>query len=434
MAPISPSSALLDWLPFLGAKVGIARSLSRLSVDPDDLDIHHIIPRATSIDRLTKAQSPIDPRAGGVGTTLDEAINPAMGELLERYCLFKFSGTDSIYATYAELKDHHDTVVDIKYLRLFSSAQYSDKCPFAVFGEISPTQWILGTNLLNGSSIYVPAQLVCLTNACPEEEPWYFYSTSTGCAASRSMESTIYKAILEVIERDALMIRWYGRFPPPLLDLNINDLFDRTVLRSDPMLSVKFYDLSIEGTLPVVACALLDNSGRHCYLVLSSAAAATLEEAARKAVLEAGQGRPHIKLLARNATTCTDNFFDLDSNCRFYADPRNRNYVDWFLSGTSHSPSSSVSLSTSGKSTNCLDSILTECVQHNWTPIALDITSDDVREHGIFACKVIIPELMSLCISAFPFLSHPRLTCYRNSKKLGTPRNDVPAWIPHPFP
>lgn len=28
---------------------------------------------------------------------------------------------------------------------------------------------------------------------------------------------------------------------------------------------------------------------------------------------------------------------------------------------------------------------------------------------------------------------HPRLIGYRNSKKLGTPRNDVPAWIPHPF-
>src|ERR1700675_3035033 len=98
-APILP-----QWLPFIGERLGFVRRLSTLSIDLEDFDLHHVFPTTTSLGRLVDETSEFEARAGGAGVYLNEAVNRAMGELLERYSAFARGSIGKIVSTYREME------------------------------------------------------------------------------------------------------------------------------------------------------------------------------------------------------------------------------------------------------------------------------------------------------------------------------------------
>jgi ribosomal protein S12 methylthiotransferase accessory factor len=219
------------WWPFLGPKLGLAKGLRSPAIGPDDFDLHHVFPTVTSLARLLGHQYTLNPRAGGAGITLEEAIDRAMGELLERYASFAYEEASPILLSHSELIKRSDRPVPLEYLTLFSREQCRSKdFPFAEFTKTTRVVWFEGINLLDGLSRYVPAKLVSLGYSNPGEDmPPCFYPTSSGCAVATSLEEALVKGILELIERDAVMIHWYARLSPPLLDLDPADLLEERV-------------------------------------------------------------------------------------------------------------------------------------------------------------------------------------------------------------
>src|SRR5260370_7184256 len=90
MTMMAASRSRARWLKFVGPKLGLAKALRTLAVDPDDFDLHHVFPVVTSLPGLLGDPREFEPRAGGAAITLEGAINRAMGELLERYASFPY--------------------------------------------------------------------------------------------------------------------------------------------------------------------------------------------------------------------------------------------------------------------------------------------------------------------------------------------------------
>jgi ribosomal protein S12 methylthiotransferase accessory factor len=430
------SGVSAQWLPFIGAKLGIAKGLHHLAADPDDLDVHHVIPTVTSLGRLLNHQRDLDPRAGGAGIGLPHAVNCAMGELLERYAAFAYDRADRILLSYSELIERGFRSVPLETLRQFSSDQYrSERFPYMEFTEATRVGWLAGTNLLDGLPTYVPGQLVVLGYRRFPEEMACFYPTSSGCALATSVEEALSKGLLEVIERDAMMIRWYARLPPPRLDLDPEKLLEGPRGFRKQMLEITFHDLTVDGDIPVVSMTCVERTGRPCFFIISAASALDVLAAARKAFVEAGQGRPFIKSMAGTLDAPVEGatFGDFDLNLRFYAEPTNARYVEWFLQNRSLSTRKFPPLN--GKTPlESLRYLLDRCDAMAVTPIAFDMTTPELQDAGLYACRVVVPELVPLCVPSAPFFGHPRLARFIACHKTKSGIEGIPDWIPHPFP
>jgi ribosomal protein S12 methylthiotransferase accessory factor len=425
-----------QWLPFVGSKLGLAKRLYSLATDPDDADLHHVFPAMSDIGRLLTHPNAVDARAGGAGATSEEAANCAMGELVERYAAFAYDGAGRLVLSYAELMARGHRSAPFELLQPFDDEQYrSPGFPYAAFTPETRVGWLEGTNLLDGRPTYLPGQMVALGyRRAPEETAPCLYPTSSGSALATSVEGAVAKGLLEAIERDAIMVRWYARLPPPRLDLDAADLFDRSIVGGARNLEITFHDLTVDGDIPVVCVTCIERTGRPCYFVLGAAAALDISSAARKAFVEAGQSRPFVKtMMAIEQVPAGDLVFDdFEANLRFHAAAANARFVEWFVADRTLSTRRfprTAHLRTASKSLACL---LNRCADATLTPIAFDMTTPEIRDAGLFACRVIVPELVPLCVPSAPFLGHPRLADFIGRYK---PANGgIPDWVPHPFP
>jgi ribosomal protein S12 methylthiotransferase accessory factor len=421
------------WLPFLGRKLGLAKELVDMAADPEDFDLHHVLPITTSLTKLLGRRGEFEPRAGGAGLELPDAINRAMGELLERYACLAYDGGDRAVTTHRALCRSGENVVPFETLALFSEEQRrAPNFRYASFDEDSPLGWVVGTNLLDGSSMRVPGQLVSFGYVpdAAEISPC-FYPTSSGCATGESVEHALLSALLEVIERDAIMIRWYARLAPPVVSLAPADVLP--LGRRSEHLEIRLHDLTIDGDVPVIGATCVERTGRPCFFLLSAAASLRMEDAARKALIEAGQGRPFIKVLAgqNEPPSVFDNF---DTNVRFFGDPANAKYVEWFFQNRAVSPRRDTPVPAAANPADLLRSLLDRCGEMALTPLAFDMTTPDMEDHGFFACRVVVPELVPLCVPAAPFLGHPRLASFIAATAHERVAASIPDWVPHPFP
>ena len=357
-----------------------------------------------------------------------------MEELLERYAALAYRGSGRIVSSFDALTGCGGRPVPFETLGLFSREQHlTPGFPYREFTRDTPVAWFEGTDLASGSAIHVPGQLIALAHVPEDREvAGCFYSTSCGCALAASVEGALLAGLLEFIERDAMMVRWYARLVPPVLELSAEELLGRRLGRQSRPLDIRFYDLTVGGEIPVVCASVGERTGCPCTLIFGTAAGLDTEAAARKALLEAGQGRPFVKLLAGLGEVRGEGevFDDFDANIRFCAEPANARYVEWFAQNTAGSGRCFSARDTAGEPSARLGLLLDRCARMELTPIAFDLTTPELRDHGLFACRVFVPELVPLCVPAAPFFGHPRLA--RFIAEAGG-RTDLPAWLPHPF-
>jgi ribosomal protein S12 methylthiotransferase accessory factor len=130
--------------------------------------------------------------------------------------------------------------------------------------------WIQGYRLVDGSTIYAPAELVGLDlNA---SSPWrhdLFRMTSLGLGAGLDLEHATLQAIEELIEDDAFFGLPFsnqniGSFKPLCLAKDENEPLQKLLDHlSDLGFSVRFADGGSILNYPAVACVLSENEGEN---------------------------------------------------------------------------------------------------------------------------------------------------------------------------
>lgn len=150
-----------------------------------------ISPAGKSKDRLSY----------GKGLSAGQALASACFEFFERQCAEMRPDDRVVEAAYDEVAD---VAVDP---RLFGLAAG------AAFDPAGTTRWVRGHSLTRGAPVLVPAGLAYFPYLVRPGEARLAWTDSNGLASGNNLEEAVLHGLLEVIERDAVMISEYNELP-----------------------------------------------------------------------------------------------------------------------------------------------------------------------------------------------------------------------------
>lgn len=207
-------------------------------------------------------------------------------EGLERYAgQFPRAKQSSVYGSYHELEpDALDPAVVGSYRPGFYASHPDFYEPFHRDTQL---RWAWGYSFGEQRPMLVPEQLVYYLDRYPDKK--FVQESSSGCASGTSVEEALLHGMLELIERDAFLLCWYGGARLPEIDTStcedeeIQFILDRVSRLGYRM---RLFDMRVDIGVPAVMAVAerLDGGlGRLCF-----AAGASMDpiEAVRSAISE----------------------------------------------------------------------------------------------------------------------------------------------------
>jgi len=251
--------------------------------------------------------------------------------------------------------------------------------------------------------------------------PGLFSTDSCGCAAGIDQESTLNRALLELIERDAFAIYYYNRLSPYKLNLTFSDELGELInLLRHYSFRVHLFDLSLDITIPICLCLLEDTSGIKPYFTLGLKAQTDWKEAVRGAILESLQSLVSFRDLAEKTT---DVHSSILRRIQYWLDKKPQLALNFLFKGKKKNTFTSTS----------------SVLQNLWNVGIKKIYYRRIyKKNGIIVIQAAVPELVKLPLDgkALPNIASRRLfsvpvtvgllSCPRTISDLNT--------IPHPFP
>ncbi|MEJ3748447.1 YcaO-like family protein [Actinomycetes bacterium KLBMP 9797] len=196
----------------------------------DFLDLDHYLSRVFGMPSLdTGVQKNLF--GGGKGYGLPDMFLSSLGETVERVAGALAMVDSSRYAvtTARDLRRRHLTCLGQDEVWLFAPDQYGQPgFQYEPFTDTTTLTWIRGNRLVAGDEVWVPAQLVDLLHPSHPDEVPIGYSVTGGLSCHVSTEDALFHAITEVLERDAMNLRWYAGVAPERLEVDVTPRLSRT--------------------------------------------------------------------------------------------------------------------------------------------------------------------------------------------------------------
>jgi thiazole/oxazole-forming peptide maturase SagD family component len=234
---------------------------------------------------------------GGAGWSEAQAQGACLGEAIERCQAQPLPGDLIVQSSYRDW-DRDEPAVSPDRWVLFHPEQYRQPdFPFQAFGAEAPTGWVCFREAASGQPRWVPLDLAFLQHGAPHT---ICPGVSTGLGCGRWGDPLLLRGAQEVVERDALMGAWWGRYGVEEWgQAEVLDAFPEAsaarFLR--PNLTYRFYriDSPFSAHVTLVTLSGEDREG-WCFSV-GSACREARGPSWRKAVLEAVQGRTYVRYL-----------------------------------------------------------------------------------------------------------------------------------------
>ncbi|MFE0046046.1 TOMM precursor leader peptide-binding protein [Streptomyces albireticuli] len=131
--------------------------------------------------------------------------------------------------------------------------------PFTPGREIP---WVWGYSLRDRRPLLVPEILTYYST--PGLENRFVQESSNGCASGGSLEEAVYFGLMEVVERDAFLLAWYGRAALPEIDPRTSadprtrQMVDRLAMYG---YEARFFDTRVTFPVPVVTAVAVRPDG-----------------------------------------------------------------------------------------------------------------------------------------------------------------------------
>jgi ribosomal protein S12 methylthiotransferase accessory factor len=327
---------------------------------------------------------------------------------------------------------------------LFHPAQHAaGGLPFAEFTEDTQTAFVEGASLHDGSPAYLPAELVYLGRPATASLP-IAYSTSNGLACAATFAEAVLRALLELVERDAVMLAWKCGLSLPLLDWTDDEdmvTYDRRFFARTG-LSFGVVDGSVFLDVPVAIAVVHGHSTSGASLAMGAGAAATVGEAWLAAVSE-GFGvyrwvrQQTLDLPPGTPPPDPERIETFEEHLLSYARPEQAELAAFLDASGDRTPTRSVGALEGTTPRSQVEAVLGRLSRHGLSAYAVDVTSPDVEALGLHVARVIVPELCALDVShRARFLGGTRLYTAAHEAGLVSaplePANLNP--LPHPFP
>ncbi len=246
---------------------------------------------------------------------------PAIGESLERWALDTYQppADECTVASFDEIREHA--------LDIFNIAGFSPKrdprAPKYYYDASTRFTWIKGRSLISKEKLYIPLQLIGFRHREKRTEPLLVPGISTGAASGQTLSHALTSAILEIIERDALMINWLNQLPCERIDLDtITDERVQNLVKIARRYRLEICALRLFTDMPVHAILvfLIDHTGVGPAVIADSKTGFSFIETLVKALDQTLSTRP-----------VTRNLMDLNTEIIPQLDPRTLGHRERFL-------------------------------------------------------------------------------------------------------
>ncbi|WP_328333127.1 MULTISPECIES: YcaO-like family protein [unclassified Streptomyces] len=355
----------------------------------------------------------------------------AIAEAAERYAAYEPPTAEHRWATVAELEG---PVLDTTRLPRCSAAELANPaCSITPFDAGSPVRWVQGLDLVTRERTWLPAVMSTyrLHAARPAERFWY--QLSTGFAVHTDPVEALVRAILEVIERDAIALTWLQRMPlPPIPAEAHSPRLDQLLAAAERhFLHTLLLDATTDLGVPTVYCVQIAEHDPRARHVVGCAADRTLSAAAEKALAETLS----IRGLIYSGTSVPESFeefADIADGARYLGVPERAEAFDFLHQGIAAGPRRTPpDLPASPQA--ALDTLLQRLSALDMQVLAVDRSHLELRSVGLTAVNVVIPGLQPMSLLPLAqFRAHPRL--YRAPAAMGFPVHSEEELNPWPQP
>ena len=409
----------------------------------EQFDLNHVLSRLLAMPSLDTGVG-TSVHGGGKGFLLSDMFLSSLGEGVERIvgslCHLS-SSVDHRLATSRELSREGVRHLTPDRTPLFAPEQRDMYVPdglYRRFTEDTPVAWVSGKSLLDGESVLVPAQLVDFWYVFKRGEHAIGYSQSGGLSCHVSMQDAIYHAITEVIERDAVNLRWYAGIPPIRVELDggFEDNQECARLVEDlgrwPVPTQVYYHNVDLHEVPVFTAIRVEPYFNEFSYYAGGGADLCPNRLLIKTLGEFGQSERMLRMgllapdkplgynLRRMFSVRPDaelDEFDLFYKVvGYYGHLQNRDKIDWYLNGQEWVKFSELCKRAgpdmlSAAVSDKLDRLLQILARNRIEAILFDLTPPQWRELKLV--KVFIPQLCAPFLPSQPLLGHPRFRIAR---------------------
>jgi len=451
MSTATPQRCRQVFDALVGRRSGIVHRVDFVDTVDGDAELHHA---AGSIaNACPRGEVEIRLAVGGSGLAREDALMAALGEGLERYLASVHSRGRAELQCEADLR--RDALPAASFAQFSQQQRDRQQCdreegqaafPYQPVTPQTPLRWLWGNRLGNNSprsdaKCGVPAFAVHLPYQPEADEPLVAPGLSTGLSCADSREAALLGGLYEVIERDALALTWLAGMAPPVIATDW--LVEHAADVLPPADRAVAYDLTSDVGVPVVLVVCRGEGPAGPILSVGSACRLDARRAARKAAMEASQGRVFVRQLLElepgwQPEPDFSNVTDFTLHARFYSvRPDLADEALRFLAGNpcpSDLPNCSVEAGTdvARDTRRVVDRLLKTKHEGAW----IDLTPGWAAVIDLHVVKVVVPTLLPLHgHHLLPYLGHARLADRSSAMPHSIVRHDHPIWpYPHPFP
>jgi len=352
----------------------------------------------------------------GISNNTRSAFYACMGESLERYCMSHYDDSKLLNKKYSELPPKFR----VNNFSLYSKEQYSKNKNFT-----NPlTQQIywekVDSYLHPGQFKYWPASLIYLPF---EKGKNSAETTSTGVSAHPNKNKAVISGLLELIERDALMINFLLRLNPPEISIHSIQDINKSLINklSKNGRRVKIYKLHSDINIPIYAGLIWTKKKNIYHYGIGACAALDSQVAIEKTLKEClftylySKDMLHLKQNQKNKIKALCEHFLYYQGSSFEQLPFKSSEQDYAIEKVS------------------LKQLLKNLKQLNLEIFYKELTTPDISSTEVRVFRVIVPGLIDINKShQLPRLGAERLRTI--PRKLGIAKKMKISSMPHPFP
>lgn len=355
--------------------------------------------------------------SGGLGIDflVKNALVACVGEAVERYCMSFADEKDLIFEHWRKLPKTHK----VNNFHLYTKKQYKANKDF-LDPRLAKIAWVKIYNFFDHKKyIYWPASLVYLPfkygQAVAE-------TSSSGVSAHSDSNKAIIGGLLELVERDALMINFLQQLKPPEID--INSIAGENMKLIDKIkcdYNIKIYKLFSDINIPIFLGFVWSKKGNRLHYGIGACAALSSEKAIEKTLKECLFTYFYSKNISDLKPKNKNSIRTLYEHYLFYQDRK-------FFKLLPNSKRQNYKAERYS-----IDFLMNELKKNGLEVYYKELTTSDVKVSNIKVFKVIVPGLIDLNKShllkregASRFWDVPRKLGLKTRKNLSN--------MPHPFP
>ncbi|MCH0538181.1 TOMM precursor leader peptide-binding protein [Streptomyces sp. MUM 203J] len=207
---------------------------------------------------------------GGHADTFAQSVRIGILEGLERYAGMRARAKRAgVRDSLDGLRARGAHALDPRACGLYSDAFHRANPRVTPFRPDREIPWVWGYSLRDHRPVLVPEVLTYYH--APGLENRFVQESSNGCASGGCLEEAVYCGLMEVVERDAFLLTWYGRAALPEIDPRTSArpatraMVDRLEMYG---YEARFFDTRITFPVPVVTGVAVrpdGGVGRMCF-------------------------------------------------------------------------------------------------------------------------------------------------------------------------